>query len=414
MLYSNLFGKTVKSYPKDEVSTNAKLLLKAGYVDKLMSGSYSLLLLGRLVEKKIENIIREEMAAVGAQEILMPLLHPKSIWNETGRWDSAKEVMYQFEKNGKEFALSFTHEEVVMDLIRKHASSYRDLPIKIYHFSTKFRDEPRAKSGILRGREFLMKDLYSAHLTKEEMMKYYGEVSDAYLKIFGRMGLKTKIVEAGGGVFTDAVTHEFQVLSEEGEDNIFYCENCDFAQNRELFKGKEGGACPKCKKGKVKSAKAIEVGNIFPLGTKYAEKMGVLFTDQKGNKKPLWMASYGIGVTRCIGALVEIFHDEKGILWSESVAPYQVHLVGLNLDDTEVKKNAESLYQKLKKQNVEVLFDDRDTVSAGEKLADADLIGIPHRLIVSKKTGQKVEYKKRDSNDPKILSLEEVLKKYGI
>lgn len=409
MLYSNLFGKTVKSYPKDEVSTNAKLLLKAGYVDKLMSGSYSLLTLGRLVEKKIENIIREEMNGIGAQEVLMPLLHPKSIWNETGRWDSAKDVMYQFEKDGKEFALSFTHEEVVMDLIRKHASSYRDLPIKIYHFSTKFRDEPRAKSGILRGREFLMKDLYSAHLTQEDMMLYYDQVSDAYLKIFERMELKTKVVEAGGGVFTDAVTHEFQVLSEEGEDSIFYCDNCDFAQNRELFKGKEGGACPNCKKGKVKSAKSIEVGNIFPLGTKYAEKMKVFFADQKGDKKPLWLASYGIGVTRCIGALVEIYHDDKGILWPESVAPYKLHLVGLNLDDKEVKKNAESLYQKLKKQKVEVLFDDRETVSAGEKLADADLIGIPHRLIVSKKTGQKVEYKKRDSNDSKVLSPEEVL-----
>ncbi len=411
MLYSNIFGKSTKTYPKDEISNNAKLLLKAGFIDKLMSGSYTLLTLGRLVEKKIENIIREEMNAIGAQEILMPLLHPKNIWNETGRWDSAKAVMYQFEKDGKEYALSFTHEEVVMDLIRKHASSYRDLPIKIYHFSTKFRDEPRAKSGILRGREFLMKDLYSAHLSQEDMLKYYQEVSNAYQKIFKKMGLETKIVEAGGGVFTEAVTHEFQVLNDGGEDTIYYCQKCDFAQNKEIFKGKEDETCPKCKKAKIKSSKAIEVGNIFPLGTKYAEKMKVYLTDPKGNKKILWLASYGIGVTRCIGTIVEVFHDEKGIIWPESVAPYKVHLIGLNMEDTTVGKTAKETYQKLLQQKVEVLFDDRGDVSAGEKLADADLIGVPHRLVISKKTADKVEYKKRAEKETVLLSLEQVLDK---
>ena len=411
MLYSNIFGKSTKTYPRDEVSNNAKLLLKAGFVDKLMSGSYTLLTLGRLVEKKIENIIREEMNATGAQEILMPLLHPKNIWKETGRWDSAKAVMYQFEKDGKEYALAFTHEEIVVDLIRKHASSYRDLPIKIYHFSTKFRDEPRAKSGILRGREFLMKDLYSAHLSQEDMLKYYQEVSDAYQKIFKKIGLETKIVETGGGVFTEAVTHEFQVLSDGGEDTIYWCSKCDFAQNKEIFKGKEEDVCPKCKKAKVKSSKAIEVGNIFPLGTRYAEKMKVFLADTEGNKKPLWLASYGIGVSRCIGAIVEVYHDEKGIIWPESVAPYKVHLIGLNLDDTTIKKTAEETYQKLLQQKVEVLFDDREDISAGEKLADADLIGVPHRLVISKKTADKVEYKKRAEKEITLLSLEQVLNK---
>ncbi len=410
MLYSDLFGKTIKADPKDEISNNAKYLLKAGYIDKLMSGSYTLLTLGRLVERKIENIIREEMNAVDAQEVLMPLLHPKSIWNETGRWDSAREVMYQFEKDGKEYALSFTHEEIVMDLIRKHASSYRDLPIRIYHFSTKFRDEQRAKSGILRGREFLMKDLYSAHLSQEDMMEYYHKVSDAYLKIFTRMGLKAKIVEAGGGVFTDALTHEFQILNNEGEDTIYYCNKCDFAQNKELFKEGKNNVCPRCKKGEIKSSKSIEVGNIFPLGTRYAEKMKVFFSQADGSKKPLWLASYGIGVTRCIGAIVEMFHDEKGLIWPESVAPYKIHLVGLNLDDSAVGKNAEQLYQQMLRQKIEVLFDDRETISAGEKLGDADLIGIPHRLVVSKKTGDKVEYKKRSEKEAKIVSVDEVLK----
>lgn len=410
MLYSDIFGKTTKSYPKDEVSANAKYLLKAGYIDKLMSGSYTLLTLGRLVERKIEKIIREEMNAIGAQEVLMPLLHPKSIWNETGRWDSAREVMYQFEKDDKEYALSFTHEEVVMDLIRKHASSYRDLPIKIYHFSTKFRNEPRAKSGILRGREFLMKDLYSAHLSRQDMMKYYQKVSDNYLKIFARMNLKVKIVEAGGGVFTDALTHEFQVLNSEGEDTIYYCDKCDFAQNKELFKGKGDDTCPRCKKGKVKSSKSIEVGNIFPLGTRYAEKMKVFFSQADGSKKPLWLASYGIGLTRCLGAIVELFHDEKGIIWPESISPYKFHLVGLNLDDSTVRKNAEQFYQQMLRQKVEVLFDDRESVSAGEKLGDADLLGIPYRLVVSKKTANKVEYKRRGKEETKIISLDEALK----
>ncbi len=410
MLYSDLFGKTTKDYPKDEVSTNAKYLLKAGYIDKLMSGSYTLLTLGRLVEKKIENIIREEMNAIEAQEILMPLLHPKSIWNETGRWDSAAQIMFQFEKDGKEYALSFTHEEIVMDLMRKHASSYRDLPIKLYHFSTKFRDEPRAKSGILRGREFLMKDLYSAHLSHEDMMKYYQKVSDCYLKIFTRLDLKAKIVEAGGGVFTDQITHEFQVLTEAGEDTIYYCSKCDFAQNKELFKGIENNTCPRCKKGKIKSSKSIEVGNIFPLGTRYAEKMRVFFSHLDGKKYPLWLASYGIGITRTLGAIVEVFHDEKGIIWPESVSPYKFHLVGLDLNDQAVRRNAVQLYQQMRRHGIEVLFDDRESVSAGEKLGDADLIGAPYRLVVSKKTANKVEYKKRRNEETKIISQDEVLK----
>src|SRR3990167_1215415 len=217
MRYSALFPKTIKDTPSEEVSTNAKLLLRAGFIDKLMAGSYSLLPLGRLVERKIEQIIREEMDRTGAQEVLMPLLHPKSIWNETGRWDSAKEVMYQFKKDDKEYALSFTHEEIVLDLVRKHVQTYRDFPVKIYHFSTKFRNELRAKSGILRGREFLMKDLYSIHESEEDLDKYYWEVKDAYLRVFERLGLDVVVAEAGGGVFTESNTHEFQVISPSGE-----------------------------------------------------------------------------------------------------------------------------------------------------------------------------------------------------
>jgi prolyl-tRNA synthetase len=409
MRYSKLFGRTLREAPKNEVSKNAKLLLKAGFIDKLMAGSYTLLPLGFRVKQKIEQIIREEMDATGANEMLMPLLHPKGIWNETGRWETAKEIMYQLKKDDKEFGLSFTHEEIVMDLIRKHITGPKDFPLKVYHFSTKFRHEARPKSGILRGREFLMKDLYSAHLTKEDMYKYYWEVADAYLKIFKRIGLEAKIVEAAGGVFTKEHTHEFQVLCDRGEDTIYYCDSCDFAQNKEIFTGKVGEECPKCHKGKIIEAKAIEVGNIFPLGTMYAEKMGVVYA---GN--PIWLASYGIGPTRIIGTLAEIYGDEKGLSWPKSVAPYQVHLLALNNQEESVLKRANMVYERLLSENVEILYDDRIEASTGAKFNDADLIGIPVRLVISPKTGERIEWKERTSEKMEMLSLEEVVRRLKI
>lgn len=409
MRYSKLFAKTLREAPKDEVSTNAKLLIKAGFIDKLMAGSFTLLPLGFRVKEKIEQIVREEMDKTGANEMLMPLLHPKEIWNETGRWDTAKEVMYQFKKENKEYALSFTHEEIVLDLIRKKVSTYKDLPIKVYHFSTKFRDEPRVKSGILRGREFLMKDLYSAHLTAENLDKYYWEVADAYLKIFKRVGLTARIVEAAGGVFTDSHTHEFQVLCDQGEDTIYYCEDCDFAQNKEIATVETGDKCPKCS-GSIKESKAIEVGNIFKFGTVYSEKMGVNVTDKDGSRKTLHFASYGIGITRLIGTLVELFHDDKGIVWPKTVAPYQAHLVAISDQQSVASKAADKVYERLLSENIEVLYDDRD-VSVGEKFNDADLIGIPVRLVVSPKTGDKIEWKERASDKTETVSLEEALKR---
>ncbi len=408
MLYSKLFGKTIKTDPKDEVSINARLLIKGGFIDKLMAGSYTLLPLGYLVKAKIEQIVREEINKTGAQELLMPLLHPKNIWNETGRWDSAKEVMYQFSKDDKDYALSFTHEEIVLDLVRKHTVSYKDFPIKIYHFSTKFRNEPRAKSGLLRCREFLMKDLYSLHTSAEDLDKYYWKVSETYKAIFKRLHVEAKIVEAAGGVFTDNLTHEFQVLCGAGEDTIFYCKQCDFAQNAEIAKVKEGEQCLKCK-AKIKSAKAIEVGNIFRFGTSYSQKMNISFTDEKGRAQLAHLASYGIGITRMIGTLVELYHDEKGILWPANVAPFVVHLVGLNLNQAANKKQAEELYKKLEQNKIEVLCDDRETASVGEKLADADLIGIPHRLVISAKTADKIEYKKRSENKTEFLTFAQLL-----
>src|SRR3989344_1596760 len=297
MRYSQLFPKTRKEAPKDEVAINAKLLIRAGFIDKLMAGSYTLLPLGLRVVEKIKGIIREEINAIGGQELLMPLLHPKGIWNETGRWDTAKEVMYQFKKDDKEYALSFTHEEIVMDILRKHINSYKDLPVKIYQFSTKFRNELRAKSGVLREREFVMKDLYSAHISKEDMMIYYWEVAQAYMRAFLRMGFEPVIAEASGGVFTDEHTHEFQVVCEAGEDTIYFSKNWKFAKNDEIMTDENR------KMVDLYSQKSIEVGNIFPLGTMYAQKMGAFFTDHDGSKKPIWLASYGIGPKRVMGTL---------------------------------------------------------------------------------------------------------------
>lgn len=412
MRYSKLFPKTIKEAPSDEVSVNAKLLLRGGFIDKLMAGSYTLLPLGKRVEQKIEQIIREEMNETGAEEFLMPLLHPKSIWNETGRWESAKDVMYQFEKDEKEFALSFTHEEIFLDVLRKHVSTYRDFPVKLYHFSTKFRSELRAKSGILRGREFLMKDLYSAHTSQEDLDSYYEEVKDSYLKTFKRMGLEVVVTEAAGGVFTDNVTHEFQVVAKSGEDEIIYCPGGDFSQNLEIIESPEKLEGKQCDlgHGPLKRVKAIEVGNIFRFGTSYSEKMNVSFTDNQGEKHFAYLGSYGIGVTRMIGVLAEVFHDEKGLIWPESVAPFKVHLIGIANNESEIVGLADNLYNKLEEAGIEVLYDDRD-ISPGQKFADADLLGIPIRLVVSKKTEGKVEWKKRNSDKADLIMPDEVLNK---
>lgn len=399
MRYSQLFAKTSKDTPKDEVSTNAKLLLRGGFIDKLMSGSYTLLPLGLRVLKKIEQIIREEINSTGAQEVLMPLLHPKSVWNETGRWETAKEVMYQLKKGDKEYALSFTHEEIALDLVRRHSQTYKDYPIKFYHFSTKFRDELRAKSGILRGREFIMKDLYSLHTSKEDFEKYYEEIKKVYLKIFKRLGLDVIITEAGGGVFTKNTTHEFQVLSDAGEDEIVLSLDGKTARNVELFDDKSN----------LETVKAIEVGNIFGFGQEYSKKMNVVFTNEKGKKDYPFLGSYGIGLTRNMGTIVEAHHDDRGIIWPKSVAPFDVYLV--HVEDPGTEGQAEKIYNVLKKAGVDVLWDDREDVSAGEKFATADLIGIPVRLVVSKKTGSKVEWKQRESEKIELLAVSEVISK---
>lgn len=405
MLQSKIFPNTIRTAPKGAESVNHKLLVRAGFIDQLMTGSWTLLPLGLRVVTKINQIIREEMNAIGAQEVLMPLMHPKAIWNETGRWDKAREVMYQFtDSRGKEFALSFTHEEILLDLVRKHVKSYADLPLALYHFSTKFRNEPRARSGILRGREFMMKDLYSVHATEEDFLEFYEEVKKAYSKIFERIGFNFRITEAAGGVFTDNKTHEFQVLAPGGEDTIYHCDTCDWGVNKEIFEGRQGEICPKCDRGRVIESKSIEVGNIFPFGTNYSEKMRVYFTAADGKKKPVYFGSYGIGSTRVMGTMVEVSHDDRGIIWPISIAPFEAHLLGLS-----GSARGREIYERLKEEDIEVLWDDR-AVGNGEKLADADLIGIPVRLIVSEKTkDDMVEWKERSKDTSEIISLEEAI-----
>ena len=399
MKYSQLFPKTKREAPKGAEAVNHKLLVRGGFIDQLAAGSWTLLPMGFRVVSKITQIVREEMNAMGCQEMLMPLLHPKEVWNQTGRWESAKEVMYQLkDTREREWALSFTHEEIVMDLMKKHISSYKDLPLAVYHFSTKFRNELRATGGILRGREFLMKDAYSMHLTEENLMEWYEKFKQAYFKIFGRLGLDVYVTEASGGVFTDKRTHEFQVLAESGEDTIYIKKGTHEGYNKEVFEGKSGD---------YEEHKSIEVGNIFPLGTMYSEKMDALVTDKEGKKRPIWFGSYGIGTTRAMGAAVEVFHDDKGIIWPKAISPFAAHLVSLGVSSQE---SASRIYDQLERAGIEVLWDETDR-GAGEKFADADLIGIPVRLVVSEKTGDKVEWKERAGEKIELVSVEEAIKR---
>jgi prolyl-tRNA synthetase len=406
MKQSQLFVKTQKNAPKDGVSLNAQLLIRAGFVDKLMAGVYTFLPLGLRVIKKIENIIRDEMNAIGGQEILMPTLQPKENWQKTGRWDTMDDLYKVKDSSGREMALGPTHEEVVVPLMEKFLNSYRDLPFAVYQFQNKFRMELRAKSGILRGREFIMKDLYSFHLDEKDLDEYYEKAKKAYFKIFQRIGLGeiTYYTFASGGSFSK-YSHEFQVVASAGEDTIYVCQKCRLAINKEIKSEME--KCPECGGSNFKEEKSIEVGNIFKLKNKYTAPFGLKVADEKGEKKEIMMGCYGIGLGRLMGTITEIYHDEKGIIWPESVAPFQVHLLDLGQ-----KEEAEKIYQKLLSRNIEVLLDDRE-ISAGEKFADADLLGIPLRVVVSKKSLEKggVEIKERRKEKTEIIKIEKLLDK---
>ena len=406
MKFSKLFTKTLREAPADETAKNAQFLIRGGFVFKNSAGIYSFLPLGWRVAQKITNIIREEMNAIDGQEMFMPALVEKKYMEPTGRWNL--DVGF-FAKglNDKEanFVLGWSHEEVLTAIASKYVSSYKDLPFSAYQIQTKFRNEPRAKSGLLRGREFMMKDLYSFHTNDEDMETYYQRAKEAYFKVFKRCGLKSIYTLAGGGVFTDKFTHEFQVLSDVGEDKIYLCSECEYAENQEITKLKEGDTCPKCG-GKIIEEKSIEVGNIFKYGVKYSEKIGLYFTDEAGEKHPVISGAYGIGVSRLMATVVEIHNDEKGIVWPENIAPYKVHLISLDKNE-----EAEKVYNNLQKLGIEVLYDDREDKTAGEKFADSDLIGCPVRIVVSKKTLEKesVEIKLRNKKEAELVPLGEVV-----
>ncbi len=406
MLQSKLFPSTQKEAPRDEIAANAVLLVRGGFIQKLMAGVYSFLPLGLRALKNIENIIREEMDAVGGQELLMPALHPKEIWAETGRFETVDDLYKFRDRQEKWLALGSTHEEVITDIIRRHLSSYKDLPLYLYQIQTKFRDELRAKSGLLRGREFLMKDLYSFHADEEDRKAYYEKVKTAYSKIFRRCGLETLVAEASGGTFSKEYSHEFQASTEAGEDLIVFCPAGDFTRNKEITDKRAGGDCPVCGK-TLKDAKTIEVGNIFALGVKFSEAMGANFLNSKGEKHPIIMGCYGIGLGRVLGAVAEIHRDEKGIIWPFEVAPFSAHLLAIGKKE-EIFRRSGEIYRDLQKRGVQVLYDDREGVSAGQKFADADLIGSPYRLVVSEKTGDKIEVRKRSDGEAVLLKPEKL------
>lgn len=400
MRYSKLFGKSTKNISADEVSLNAQLLTRGGFIRREVAGVYNLLPLGLRVLQNISNIVRDEMDKIGAQELELSSIQNKESWKKTNRWDSFDALFKLHSRYEHEYGLGPTHEEVIVPLVSQFISSYKDLPLYLYQIQTKFRDEARAKSGILRGREFLMKDLYSFHATTEDFESYYEKMRKAYKNVFRRVGLDAIETEASGGAFSE-FSHEYQVITDAGEDEIIYCPGGDFSQNTEICKVKEGKQCD-LGHGPLQKAKAIEVGNIFPLGTKFSDAFNLVFKDAQGNEKKVIMGCYGIGISRLLGTIVEVHHDENGIVWPESVSPFKAHLVGFS-------EEAENVYEKLTYAGIDVLFDDRADKSAGEKFSDADLLGISVRLVSSKKTDGKVEFKKRSEKEASLKTVDEVI-----
>lgn len=406
MRQSKLFGKTRRDISKDEKSINAELLIRGGFIEKHMAGVYNYLPLGLRVFRKVENIIREEMNAIDAQEMLMTALQPKDLWQKTGRWDDMKDIMYQFpDGHGNEVALSTTHEEVVTELAKQQVSSYKDLPFYIYQIQNKFRNEKRAKSGLLRGREFSMKDLYSFHTDAKDLDLYYKRAHDAYLKIFKRLGLEAFSVEASGGTMSKEFSHEFMVITDAGEDITILCKKCFWAQNLEIAKLRAGDKCPNCAT-ELEEAKTVEAGNIFRLGNKYSSALGLQYTDKEGKKHDVLMGSYGIGLGRIMGTIVEASHDDDGIIWTKTTTPYHIHLLNFAKNGN-TDEQADSVYKELVAAGFDVLYDDRD-ISFSKKLKDADLIGIPYQLLISEKN-KDLELISRLDHKKQMLTLDKVI-----
>jgi prolyl-tRNA synthetase len=410
MLQSKLFYRTTKEKSNEVEAVSHDLLTRAGFVDQLMAGVYTFLPLSLRVIRKIENIVRQNMVEAGGQEILMPVLQPKENWQKTGRWQNL-DVLFKISASGdKEYALGPTHEEVVSPLAKKIILSYKDLPLSVFQIQTKFRDELRAKSGLLRTREFLMKDMYSFHTNQEDLDKYYSKIIKTYLNIYKELGIfdQVYLTLASGGTFSK-YSHEFQMVCPAGEDIIYICQKCKTAINKEIKN--ENPVCPQCSSDSFVERKAVEVGNIFKLGTKYSLPFELKFKDKDGSEKPVIMGCYGFGISRALGSIVEIKHDDKGIIWSKNLAPFTAHLIAVG-EEKKVKATADKIYQDLQKQNFEVLYDDRQDKTAGEKFAEADLIGIPTRLVVSAKTLAKnsIEVKERGKVSAKLVKIKQLSK----
>src|SRR3989344_256924 len=409
MLQSELFTKTLRQAPAGEEAKNAQLLIRAGYIYKVMAGVYAYLPLGLRVLGKIKTIVREEMDALGGQELIMTSLQRKELWEKTDRWDDKQvDIWFKSElKNGTEVGLAWSHEEQITEMMKNYIQSFRDLPIYVYQFQTKLRNELRAKSGILRGREFLMKDMYSYSTNTEEHDAFYDKAVKAYLKIFERVGLgeNTFLTFASGGAFTQ-FSHEFQTMSDTGEDTIYLARDRKVAINKEVLTDEVISQLG-LKKTDLEEVKATEVGNIFNFGATKSEQLGLFFTDDKGVKKPVILGSYGIGISRLMGVLVEQFSDSKGIIWPTSVSPFDLHLINIGSN----KDIPDKLYKTLQDENFSVLYDQREA-SAGTKFADSDLIGIPMRILVSDKTlkAESVEIKARTSDKTQLIKIKDLIK----
>ncbi len=407
MKQSLLFTKTQKFAPKDEQAKNAQFLIRAGYVHKEMAGAYSLLPLGMRSVEKIKQIVREEMNALGSNELIMTGIQRKELWDSTGRWgDDVVDVWFKSElKNGAEVGFGWSHEEPIGDMMKSHIASFRDLPTSVFQFQTKLRNEKRAKSGIMRGREFVMKDMYSFSADEKQHERFYASCIEAYKRVFDRLGVgeDTFVTFAAGGAFTE-FSHEFQTVCEAGEDVIYINRKKDIAINEEVLNEKTLKSLG-VTRGQLEKVKTAETGNIFNFGTEKGESLGLFYTDEEGQKIPVWMGSYGIGVTRMLGVLVEKFADEKGIVLPESVAPFRVHLI-----DLQQSEKSQEIYDALNKNGIDVLWDDRD-VRPGEKFADSDLIGIPWRVVVSQKSLDSggFEVKNRMEDNAVVVSLNGLL-----
>lgn len=410
MFVSKLLMPTLRDVPADAEVVSHQLMLRGGFIRKLASGIYNYLPLGYRVIKKVGDIVRQEMDAVGAQELLMPAVQPAELWQESGRWQEyGRELLRIKDRHDNEFCFGPTHEEIITDIVRKNVKSYRQLPLALYQIQTKFRDETRPRFGLMRGREFIMKDCYSFDRSEVEAKKSYQNYYEAYKKIFKRCGLKFRAVEAVTGVIGGSLSHEFQVLADSGEDAIVSCSQCDYAANVEKAEFKAGEKCGRCGQGTMEAHRGIEVGQVFYLGDKYSKTLKAHFLDEDGTEKPFVMGCYGIGIGRTAAAAIEQNHDEHGIKWPVGIAPYSVVVLNLG-EDAAVKDTAEKIYRDFLALGVDALWDDRDE-RAGVKFNDMDLIGIPFQVVVGKRGLEKgeVEVKTRATNQKEVVKITDVV-----